>query len=591
VRTTRSGSIAVFFLVFLTESLVEARQAPPRDRPPAPTTGTGSIRGHVVDGSSGVPVARARVSLRGPVPRPPVLTDSTGAFEFTKLPEAPYILAAEKSTYLGGLYPDGSRSLRASRQMLTLRDGQIVDNVVVKLFRSGVIAGRVVDSYGDPIESAEVRIMPAGREHGRTSLRGGWLTNDLGEFRVSRLEAGRYLVAVMPPRVFSDNPSLRDAQPPLPEPLPTYYPGALSPDQAQPIVIEKGQTVTGIEIVLAEGTPTLISGTVLRKGGAPVTGNGGVSARSSGSDALPGAPGWGSGIRPDGTFRLRLPPGEYALEARVYQAATGPRQVEQEHFGMTRVSVGTEPVDGITITIGGGASATGRVIFEGTAPLPNNPGEVRLPIYSQDGTTCRTGPAKIAPDWSFHIDGLQGTCGTPLQSGFGRWTLKAVAHKGQDLLERPITFEPGQRLSDVQVTFTDRHTELTMSVAGDDGQPTRDYVAIVFPTDKDRWTQPSRHVRTYVPPTDEQVMLATRRVATSATPRGPSKPPDLSRQAMSGLPPGEYFAVAVDDIDGEACRDPAVLERLASRATRVTVSYDAPTSAMLQRIKLSDVVR
>lgn len=65
---------------------------------------------------------------------------------------------------------------------------------------------------------------------------------------------------------------------------------------------------------------------------------------------------------------------------------------------------------------------------------------------------------------------------------------------------------PGQRFSDVQVVFTDRRTELTLGIAGEDGQPTRDYVAIVFSTDKERWSQPFRFLRTYVPPTDEQIM-------------------------------------------------------------------------------------
>jgi hypothetical protein len=40
--------------------------------------------------------------------------------------------------------------------------------------------------------------------------------------------------------------------PPSPQPLPTYYPGALAIEQAQPIMLEKGQAVTDIDIVLAE---------------------------------------------------------------------------------------------------------------------------------------------------------------------------------------------------------------------------------------------------------------------------------------------------------------------------------------------------
>ncbi len=587
-------SLVALGMLLLAGGLAEAQPQqpqPPRDRPPAPTVGTGAIKGHVIDGTTGLPLARARVRLQGAIQRPAVLTDAAGAFEFTKLPAAPYGLVADKSTYLTGRLPDPERSLRAMRQMFTLHEGKVIDDVTVKLYRSGVIAGRVVDAYGDPVESADVRIVSAAKEGSRTGWRGGAQTNDLGEFRISRLNAGRYLVAVMPPRTFFFEDPWTPSTERLPEPVPTYYPGALSLDQAQPIALGKGQTVAGIEIVLAEGTPTLVSGVVISKEGPPA-GGGGVNARSVGAEALPGSPGWSTGIRPDGTFRLKLPPGEYVLEARAARPGAGPRPPDDEQFGTARVSVSSETLEGVSIVIGRGATAAGRVVFEGTAPQPANPGKLRLPLQSQDGTMCRAGEATIAADWSFRIEGLSGTCSAPMQNMFGRWTLKALMHRGQDLLDRPITFEPGQRFSDVHVVFTDRRTELTLGIAGEDGQPTRDYVAIVFSTDKERWSQPFRFLRTYVPPTDEQIMMmGSRRPATSSTPQAAVPPPNVSRQAMSGLPPGDYYAIAVDDISGEESRDPAVLERLISSATRVTVTYDAPASVGLQRLKLSELVR
>ncbi len=41
---------------------------------------------------------------------------------------------------------------------------------------------------------------------------------------------------------------------------------------------------------------------------------------------------------------------------------------------------------------------------------------------------------------------------------------------------------------------------------------------------------------------------------------------------MSGLRPGEYYVVAVDDMEQEDWRDPVVLDRLRSSGLRVTVS-------------------
>jgi hypothetical protein len=56
-------------------------------------------------------------------------------------------------------------------------------------------------------------------------------------------------------------------------------------------------------------------------------------------------------------------------------------------------------------------------------------------------------------------------------------------------------------------------------------------------------------------------------------------------------PPGEYYVIAIDDIEGEDTQDPAVLERLTSSAIRVELTDDAPIELPLRRFNLADVVR
>ena len=70
-------------------------------------------------------------------------------------------------------------------------------DVTVKMFHGGVIAGRVVDSYGEPLDNAEVRAMSF-RAAGRRCFAAPLGTNDLGEFRLARLEPGRYVLNVTP---------------------------------------------------------------------------------------------------------------------------------------------------------------------------------------------------------------------------------------------------------------------------------------------------------------------------------------------------------------------------------------------------------
>jgi hypothetical protein len=166
--------------------------------------------------------------------------------------------------------------------------------------------------------------------------------------------------------------------------------------------------------------------------------------------------------------------------------------------------------------------------------------------------------------------------------------LKAVIHAGEDLLDRPVTFTPGQQYRDVQVVFTDRQSEIGFHVSDEGGKATREYVAVVFPADKARWTvnPGSSAARAFVPPQPEMVMEIATRATTSRAPT-----PQPRRELMTGLRPGEYLAIALDNIEYEEMRDPAVLEKLAGAATRIVLRDDARLEVPLRRVKLSDAIR
>ena len=579
--------------------LPQVQGPPPRDRVPAPPrVGTAVIRGRVVDGVTGNPVPRARVRvMSGPQgSRPPVLTDAMGAFEFTALPPGPLNLMVEKSTYLAGRYPEVARSMRARMQPLVLRDGQVIEDLSIPLFHGAAIAGRVLDAYGDPIDAAQVRVLRVPRG-GRPTSVGQSQTNDLGEFRVPRLQPGRYLVQVRPQMNQNyQDPNVVEA--PLPQPLPTYYPNALAMAQAQLITLNRGETIAGLDMMLAEGLPTVVSGVVLRSDGEVVSG-GSVSARVSGAEGAGGYDGaGGAGLRPGGAFRLTLPPGEYALEAQVMtRQGPGPIGPEDQLFGTTRISVGGGSTEAVTIMVGRGATATGRVVFEGATPPPPSPGQAHVPLYNPDGPGCRSAQATIAADWTFKVDGLNGTCGAQPMAMFGRWTLKAVTIRGQNLMDQQVTFETGQQYTNVQIVVTDKRTQMDLRVSGDDGQPTREYVALAFPFDKTKWTGPVRQIRTYVPqPTTTTGTGPNVRTTTMAMPVGSVMGATVlgstgPQERIAGLPAGEYYVIALDDIEAEDTLDPAVLERLTSSAIRVTLTDEAPIEVPLRRFNLADVVR
>lgn len=573
--------------------------APPRDRVPPPRTGTGAIRGRVVDGVTGAAVARARVTLQSGK-RSVLTTDATGGFVFTELPMGPVSISVDKPTYLSTRFPAPGRTFRSNARPVMLADGQIMDNVAIPIFHGASISGRVLDANGDLLDNAQVNVLriPGTGRLGRPTQRAGGSTDDRGEFRLGRLEAGTYIVQVTPRRQPSPGEMMiasggTPAQAPASaEPLPTYYPGALAIEQAQPITLEKGQSVTDIDVVLSEGIPGVVNGVVtVATGAPPAESNSYVNVRRIQSESM-GFEGFsnGTGVRPDGTFRLVLPPGEYQLEARVApRVMNGPTRPEDEQFGTMKITVASGAEDSVAITVGRGAIATGRVVFEGTTQPPPSPGKARIPLYSETGQ-CRSGEATIAPDWSFRIEGLSGTCSAPPMQMFGRWNIKALLINGENAAAGSITFQPGQQLRNVQVIVTDKRSDMVFQVSDENGQTTRDYVILVYPVDKARWVN-GNGTRVLVGPSELMMAAMTMmRPPPAANAPGQSPAMQARREAMSGLALGEYYVVAVDDMEQEDSRDPVVLDRLRSSALRVTLSEAGDSQVALRRIKFADVI-
>jgi carboxypeptidase family protein len=565
-------------------------QGPPRDRV-APRTGTGVIKGRVVDGTTGAALARARVMVQGIAAGASATTDAAGAFTLSGLPAGAVTLIVQKSTYLQARYPSAGRTIRAQGRPFILRDGQVVDDIVIQMFHGGSIAGRVVDVNGDPVEGAQVSLMriPAVGRTGKPTVRGGTQTNDLGEYRFGRLDPGSYVVQATARR----EPDMMFAGPNAPppqttiesQPVPTFYPNVLALDQAQPLVVDKAQAIANADIVLAEGIPGVVNGTVLTADGQPIAQNTYpmimirrvLSDVTQGFDFSPG----GANTRPDGTFRAVLAPGEYMFEARLMPRNGSPSRTEEEQLASARVSVVSGSEQMLNLTVGPGATATGRVVFEGTTPPPPTPGRVHVPMTS-DGGMCRGAEAEVSPDWSFKIQGLTGTCSAPPSVMFGRWTLKAVTVNGQNLLDGPVTFQPGQQFRNVQVVVTDRQSSMVFQVTDENGQSTRDYVVLVYPVDKDRWTSGARP---YIPP--NMMNSDSMRPANLPGPApSPPRPP-----SMGALRAGEYYVIAVDDLEPDDLRDPAVLDRLRGSATRVAMTDGSAVEVVLRRVSFAEVMR
>ena len=171
---------------------------PPRDAAPPATTGTASIRGRVLAADSNRPLRRAHVVLTAPElgrQNRDVTTDIDGRYEVTNLPAASYTVTVTRSGYLRLRYGQ-TRPLEQGKP-LNIGAGQRVDNVDFALAKMGVIAGRITDELGEPIEGASVFAMDFEYFNGRRRLAVASQTvrtDDIGQYRITGLMPGTYLV-------------------------------------------------------------------------------------------------------------------------------------------------------------------------------------------------------------------------------------------------------------------------------------------------------------------------------------------------------------------------------------------------------------
>jgi hypothetical protein len=589
-------------------------QRPVRDPRLPPTVGTGTVRGRVVDAVTGTPIARAHVRNqgRGGRDQQTARTDAEGNFALTKLPAGPVYLSVEKATYLAATYPERRRTMRGSNLMIA--DGQTIDNVTVQMSRGGAIAGRIIDAHGDPVEHVMVNAIPASPPKAGMPGRGMGMrtfqpSNDIGEYRVSRLEPGQYFLLASPQRrsgMAEDAGSASGR---------TFYPGVPAIEQAQPITIERGQTLAGLDFQLLETTLTKVSGNVLSAKGSPARG-GHVSVRvapppagSKGTAELRGMMpemGGGGGIDQNGAFELMLQPGDYILEAMASQSDEGPRMGRFDmDRGQIRLQVAGEAMAGVTISTGGGGTVSGRFVFNGrSAPPASGFKGFNVAISAQNDTAgdqCRSFSNRptVNEDGTFTMENIWGSCvirGGGMMQG---WTFEAVMHSGNNITNRPIEFGAGQSISGVEIVLTDRVGDVSVTVSDDRGTPTQDYVTVLFPTEKEKWGDP-RFLRAQAsspgPNANALGGFTTGRVMSTSMNNQASFALGSVTGGVTGgvggsmrnLLAGDYFVIAVEDVAYEDLRDPEFLERLSTDATRVTVSAGGAETVTLRRVKLPE---
>jgi protocatechuate 3,4-dioxygenase beta subunit len=207
VQITAMASLALPEIGFPGLPILAAHEAEPRAEAAQPeglqapaATGPASIEGRILDATTSEPVAEVDISLPQPngVPRVAATTNSEGRFVIEGLMPGSHLLTTTKEGY-APVRPEGRRAPGEAGTLITVRAGEAVKDVVLRLHKSAVLTGRVFDTQGRPVSRAEVSLVRrAYDQYGQAALtRHSFArTNDRGEFRAFGLAAGEYYVQV-----------------------------------------------------------------------------------------------------------------------------------------------------------------------------------------------------------------------------------------------------------------------------------------------------------------------------------------------------------------------------------------------------------
>jgi hypothetical protein len=348
---------------------------------------------------------------------------------------------------------------------------------------------------------------------------------------------------------------------------PVYYPGTTAPGSAARVTVGAGEEKMGIDFSLQLVPIARVEGVVVSSTGEAAR-NIQVSLVNLG-EALPSIGGGSS--RPDADGRFRIPnvaPGRYLLVARATMGAPGrggrgggaiaqlPGRGGRAAladtgrlWASTEVSVDGRNVSDLVLTLQPGITLSGRLVFEGTTPMPSDLSRVRVAASPADTIGPARGIALSAAgvadaNGRFTITSVvPGRYRITATGGLQGWTLASSVISGQDTLDFPIEVK-AEPIGGAILTFRDRQSELTGTIVDERGQPAPAYTVIVYPAEREFWTPGSRRISSQRPGTD-------------------------GRFTFRNLPPGEYRLAPVLDPDPGAWYDPAFLEQLENTALRV----------------------
>jgi protocatechuate 3,4-dioxygenase beta subunit len=566
-RGWRTAVIAALLGVFLPGTGLLA-QAPPAS--PVPPSGqsaaakgataakeeTCRVSGLVLKMSDGSPLKNAMVQLYTEADREHTIATKTtadGRFALQNVPAGRYKLSVSRNGYVTTEY--GQKKPSDPGAAFTLRAEESRQDLVFKLIPAAVISGRVFDEDGEPLQHAFVQASREAYNEGRRTLstRGSAQTDDLGQFRLFGLAPGKYYVSatewgwgqVRGDREFSATPKQEAER----AHTKTYYPGSTDSAKASAISVGEGEEVPGVDIALKEVAVYRIRGKVFNQ----ITRKAGKEAQvvvvPRGKRLEVDFGGGAEVKKADGSFEIaNVVPGSYVLIAYWYDE--GKTYAAQEN-----VDIAESDLEGIALTIGGGATIPGRVRWEGRPSLEGD----ELQVFLQPelmrywvGTSARVQAnqqftLKDVNEGEFRVgaSGISKDC-----------YLKEIQYGDTRAKDDTITVSKGGG-APLEITISSRGARVQGAVVNQDGLPAAGVWVVAVPDESRR-----SNSRLFKSQTTDQ----------------------YGKYDLHGLVPGSYKIFAWAEIEQGEWEDPEFLRPQESKGEAVELQDEGVKTVNLKSI-------
>jgi Carboxypeptidase regulatory-like domain len=457
-------------------------------------------------------------------------TSTNGTFRFSNVDAGRYLLFAERPGFESKYYTTSSLNAYQGT-LLTISLGEARKDLSIKLNPYGALSGKVVDEDGEPLAHVSVQAMRHGYLRGKRQLipAGQAMTDDLGEYRIFELPAGRYVVYAK-----AAGEALLIEQRPFSY-VPAYYPNGEDTRSATEFPLAPGQVQQGVDFWLRRAPTFAIQGHIASSEGEHQGVMVYLLARASAGLAEKNpVPVVG------GRFEIQaVLPGSYILAADQFGVSGGP-----VNSARVELEVRDQDIKGIALTLMRPGELSGKVQMESSkmAAIPALRGNRTLQVSLQrldDETALVGGTADEAGKFSLRgvSPGLYKVLVNNLRDGL---YVKSIRAGGYDVTETGLDYSRGILPGELAIVLSANGGTLKGTVLDQNGANPGGVQVLAIPASGARWLK------------------------TAVSDQG-------GRFEMKGLAPGDYRVFAFEDIEPGAAEDPDFMKRFTDKSKQVTI--------------------